>query len=313
MANYTILDEKDIEKINQHYGLTIHSFKAIEGGQGNSSYLLKTNQGNYVLTVFDNKEWTEVVHLGKLLNHLRRNDFDTTKLLPRRDGKYVTGFQDIPVMIKPFIRGSVIQNLSRKMIKRTGKRLAKLHLISAPDYLPLSHSYDQLFSEVIGSGIDPAYETWIAGQQRSIRQRLPEDSPMGLIHGDLFYDNVLFKGDELQAIIDFEEACHHYLSYDIGMAILGQCLDGEKIQLDKAKEFISGYQQIRILKQMEQKKLQLFVEYAAVATSCWRFWNYNIARPTPQKQKIYREMVRIAKHVQSIPTRDFKHALFGSI
>lgn len=313
MANYTILDEKDIEKINQHYGLTIDSFKAIEGGQGNSSYLLKTNQGNYVLTVFDNKEWTEVVHLGKLLNHLKIHHFDTTKLLPRRDGKFVTRFQGIPVMIKPFITGSVIQHLTMRMVRRTGKRLAKLHLIAPPKYLPLSHSYDHLFTEVIGSGIDPAYEHWISDQQRHFQQRLPEDSPMGLIHGDLFYDNVIFKGDELQAIIDFEEACYHYLAYDIGMAILGQCLEGKKIRLDKAKELIRGYQQIRKLKQTEQEKLQLFVEYAAAATSCWRFWNYNIARPTPKKQKIYREMVQIAKHVQSIPTRDFQHALFGSI
>ena len=311
MANYTILQNKDIQEIISFYGLTINSFRAIEGGAGNSSYLLQSNQGDYILTVFDGKEWADVIILGKLLNYLDENEFITTKLLTRLDGAFVTKFQNTPVMIKPNMRGEVYKKLTKKMVRRSGQELARLHKIPPPDYLPLSYSYSwKIFSKVIGMGIDLDYESWIANKQRYIKKHLLKNLPRGLIHGDLFYDNVLFTGNELQAIIDFEEACNYFLGFDIGMGIVGQCLDGKTISLERAKEFVSGYQRVRKLGKTGREKLQLFVEYAAIATSYWRFWNYHIHIPTPDKQKEHRKMMQIADNVRAIPEADFQKALF---
>jgi homoserine kinase type II len=313
MARYTKLQRKDVQEIIRFYGLTIKNFKAIEGGAENSSYLLRSEHGSYILTVFNGKEWTDVIRLGKLLNYLDENKFKTTKLVPRLDGANVTNFQHMPVMIKSYIRGKIHENLTEVMLRQTGEALARLHEIPPPDDLPLTHPYGrQLFSKVIGKGIDLDYESWLANKQRYLKEQLPKSLPRGLIHGDLFHDNILFKGNELQAIIDFEDACNYYLVFDIGMGILGQCTDGITVSLEKAKEFVAGYQQVRPLEKMGRENLQIFVEYAAIATSYWRFWYYHIYLPTPDKQQEHRKMMRIADRVSAIPAIDFQRALFGS-
>lgn len=312
MARYTILHDKDIRNIIGFYGLTLHSFEALDGGAANSSYLLKSAEGDFVLTVFDSKEWTHVTRLGRLLNYLSRKKFITTKLLPRLDGTYITTYKKFPVMIKHYLHGRVHARLTKKMLRRTGAELARLHQIPPPDYLPAKHSYGrQIFSQVIGKGPDLAYESWLAGKQQYIQAHLPAQIPRGLIHGDLFNDNILFSENELLALIDFEEACNYFLAFDIGMGIVGQCIDGNQISFEKAKEFVSGYQRVRKMKKIGRQTLQLFVEYAAVATSFWRYWNYHITNPTPEKQKTHLQMMQIADHVSAIPAEVFTKALFG--
>ena len=313
MANYTILQKEDIQKIIHFYGLTIYSFEAIEGGAANSSYLLKASRGDFVLTVYNSKDWSEVIKLEKLLNYLAENKFFTTKLIPRIDGTYVSKFQEIPVLIKRYIKGKVYKNLTNTMLRRTGEKLARLHEIPPLEYLPRRHSYGwQLFPQVIGKGIDLGYESWLADQHKYIKDHLSQKLPRGLIHGDLFYDNMLFQGNELQALIDFEEVCNYFLGFDIGMGIVGQCLDGVSVSLEKAKDFVSGYQRVRKLEKVEIENLQFFTEYAATATSYWRFWNYNIFIPTPDKQRSHRKMMQISENVSAIHPTDFQEAIFGS-
>jgi homoserine kinase type II len=312
MARYTLLQENDIQTIARAYGMTINHFEAMEGGAANSSYRLNATRGDFVLTVFDSKEWGEVIRLGKLLNYLDENDFSTTNLLPRLDGAFVTKHNHLPVIIKQYIHGDVHDSLTTRMLNRTGEQLAELHEIPPPDFLPLTHSYGkQTFSTVIGKGIDVEYESWLAEKHRYLMKHIPKNLPRGLIHGDLFRDNLLFKDDQLRAMIDFEEACNYFFVFDIGMGIVGQCREGNRLSLGKAKEFVSGYQRVRKLETRPKESLKIFVVYAAVATSYWRFWNYNIFLPTPKKQTLHREMMRLAEHIRSIPKKDFNRTLFA--
>lgn len=314
MARYSILHQKDIQEITSYYDLTVSHFEAIDGGQGNSSYLLTSNRGDYVLTVFDGKEWADVIMLGQLLNNLEKNEFNTTRIIPRLDGENVTKYQKKPVMIKPYIEGQVIENLNEEMLEQSGEEIAKLHQIPPPDYLPLTQSYGrQVFSNVIGKGIDPDYESWLANRQKYLENHFPNELPRGLIHGDLYYDNLLFDKNKLQAIIDFEEACNYYLIFDIGMGIVGQCTDGKTVSLDKARALVTGYQKVRKLAEAERKALQVFVEYAAIATSYWFFWNYHIFLPTPDMQKEHCKLMEIADAVNAIPKADFHKAVFETI
>jgi len=251
--------------------------------------------------------------LGKLLNYLDENDFSTTHLLPRLDGAWVTKHNNVPVMIKQYIHGDVHGTLTKRMLNRTGEQLATLHEIPPPDYLPLTHAYGkQTFPMVIGKGIDVEYETWLADQHQYLMKRIPKNLPRGLIHGDLFIDNILFKDHQLRAVIDFEEACNYFFVFDIGMGIVGQCREGNSICLEKAKEFVSGYQRVRKLGKRPRETLKIFAEYAAIATSYWRFWNYNISLPTPKKKMLHRRMMRLAENIRSIPSKTFDTAIFGA-
>lgn len=116
----------------------------------------------------------------------------------------------------------------------------------------------------------------------------------------MFYDNVLFDRKKFKAIIDFEEACCYYKVFDLGMGIVGLCTESTTVALDKARDLVSGYQQVQKLEDIEKETLQLFVEYAATATSYWRFWKYRIDTPGAEKPDKHWQMVRLTEGVNDI-------------
>lgn len=312
MARYTELTQSNIMEIAEYYNLQVTKFKPIEGGAGNSSYLLYVHQSKYVLTIFDEKTLNEVLHMGQLLLLLNAYDFPSTQLLPLINGNIVTEYMDKPIMLKPYIEGEVYEDLDGAMLTQLGKKMARLHEVPSPDYLPNTHSYGlQVFVSVIDKNIDSKYESWLQEQLNSLKKNIPSGLPCGLIHGDLFYDNVIFEKNKFKAIIDFEEACHYYKVFDIGMAIVGSCTEGTIVDLHKARALVHGYQQVRQLEDIEKETLQLFVQYAATATSCWRFWKYNIDTPRADKAEKHWEMVKISKWVASISKVTFSEMIFS--
>lgn len=312
MARYAQLQENDVQEIVSNYDLAVVDFEPIEGGAGNSSYLLRTQQDNYVLTVFDDKTAAYVGRLGQLLLLLAEYEFPTTRLLPPVKGGMVTAYKDKPVMLKAYIAGQVYTDLDETMLRQVGAAMARLHQIPAPDFLPTNHSYGrQAFATIIGRHINPEYESWLTERYAYLERRIPLGLPCGLIHGDLFYDNVLFERKKFKALIDFEEACRYYKGFDLGMGILGLCAQRTTVALDKARALVIGYQQVRILQEREKEALQLFVEYAAIATSYWRFWKYHIHTPIAEKADKYWQMVRLAEGVNAIPKTRFLAAVFN--
>ncbi len=128
---------------------------------------------------------------------------------------------------------------------------------------------------------------------------------MALIHGDVFFDNVIVKGDQLMAIIDFEEACHYYRGFDLGMVIVGACRDRQGISFEQAGRFIRGYQKKTTLESIERETLKAFAVYAAVATSFWRFRQYHFRRPEPRLYEKHVEMQILADTISKYPESRF--------
>lgn len=311
MARYTQLQEIELLHIARNYDLRLIQFEPIDGGAGNSSYLLQTDQGEYVLTIFEEKTAAEVVNIGQLLQQLAANGFSTTHLLLSSKSDIAPLIRGKPLLLKAYISGQVYPDLDEGMLFQVGAAMARLHEIPAPDYLPITHSYGrQLFPTIFDQGIDPRYESWLAEMTAYLNQYIPAGLPRGLIHGDLFFDNILFEDRDFKAIIDFEEACHYYKVFDIGMGIVGLCAAEDKIDLEKARFLVAGYQQIREMEKSEKQSLQLFVEYAATAVSCWRFWKYNIDSPMPKKADKHWQMARLAQTTNEIPQTSFFQEVF---
>ena len=128
---------------------------------------------------------------------------------------------------------------------------------------------------------------------------------MALIHGDVFFDNVIVKGDQLMAIIEFEEACHYYRGFDLGMVIVGACRDSQGICFERAGRFIRGYQKMATLESIEREALKAFAVYAAVATSFWRFRQYHLRRPEPRLYEKHVEMQILADTISKYPESRF--------
>ncbi len=311
MAKYSLLQKKDIQTITNRYNLSINKFEYIDGGAGNSSYLLYTKQGKYVLTVFE-ISMARVAKMGKLLLLLEDHDFPGVRVLPQRTGELTTVHLEKPVMLKHYIEGQVIKDLDNTMLEQVGETMARLHQIPAPDYLPNGYVYNtSVFSNVIGQNIDPEFETRLANKIVYLKQHIPPGLPRSLIHADVFYDNVLFQNKSLQALIDFEDACYDYRVFGLGMGILGMCTNDKTILLEKARALIKGYQQGNPLKDREIDSLKLFVEYATICMSYWRFWMYNIHTPIKEKKHKHRDLMNLAQNINSIPKATFKDAVFN--
>jgi homoserine kinase type II len=164
---------------------------------------------------------------------------------------------------------------------------------------------------LVGQNIGSQYKAWLVQQLAGYAQHKPIDLPRGLIHGDLFYDNVLFAGQRLKAILDFEEVSCDDLVFDLGMGIVGLCRVGGRAILEKARALVQGYEQVRVLEDKEKRVLQMCVAYAAATVSCWRYWKYHIAEPDETRAAKYRQMVQVAKRIQGIPQGEFSAVVFG--
>ena len=197
MATYTKLNQQDIQSLAGNYDLKIIEFSPLDGGNGNSSYILKTQQASYVLTVCDEKEVDEVFKMGHLLLLLESHNVPCNRLISPVKSEILTTFLTVdgvkPVMVKGYIEGQVVEQLDETMLSQVGRQAAKLNQISPPDYLPTYHPYGrQLFSRVVGLKIDAKYESWLAKEIEYLELHIVDNLPRGLIHGDLFYDNLLF-------------------------------------------------------------------------------------------------------------------------
>jgi homoserine kinase type II len=126
----------------------------------------------------------------------------------------------------------------------------------------------------------------------------------------LFFDNVLFEDEKIKAILDFEDVCRIYKVFDLGMAAVGICTEGTKTELNQVRALVNGYQEVRLLEKIEKDSLQIFIECAAILTSTWRFWKYNLDEPDIEKSNKYLQMVKIAENVSLIPKMLFMSTVF---
>ena len=307
MALYARLDRAAIESLARQFGIDdITAFSVMDGGNENTNYCIETNSGRFVLTLCDQKSLKQATDLVSLLVHLTDHGIRTSRVVMPLEGPDVILHDQKPVMLKRHVDGDITANLSGNLLVQLGEEMARLHDIPVPSYLPKSFPYGRsYFPEVMDSNLDHTYINWLSNKNSYLQKRIPQNLPMTLIHGDVFFDNLIVKGDQLMAIIDFEEACHYYRSFDLGMAIVGTCRDRQAICFEKARRFIRGYQNIVTLQSVERECLKAFTVYAAVATSFWRFRQYHMRRPEPHLYDRHVEMQTLADTISEYPESSF--------
>jgi homoserine kinase type II len=314
MTIYTRLERDEIVRLTAQYPIgVLEDIEDMTGGQANSSFKLTASTGNYVLSICDEKTAGEVEHLARVLRYLAENGFRTTRVVSTTEGAMVSNHRGKPVLLKHYLEGSVTKNMTAAMARLVGRELALLHQVTPPHGLPPRFAYGlESFDEVITSRLDNDYRTWLREKMAYLTQAISPDLPRCLIHGDVFYDNALFKGKKLAALIDFEEACHYYRTFDLGMCAAGSCTTGGLLDVNKTRALVDGYLEIGNLASREKKALQAFVIYGATATSFWRFRQYNLLLPGHENSKTYRQMNLIADQVHDMPVDDFFNTMFSS-
>ena len=101
-----------------------------------------------------------------------------------------------------------------------------------------------------------------------VENNWPKKLPRGIIHADLFHDNIFFIGDKLSGIIDFYFSCEDFFAFEIAICFNALCFDGSKDNLSfnvtKAKSFIDGYSSVRKLTEQEKNSIKVLSQGAAL-------------------------------------------------
>ena len=297
MARYTTLSSTELAHIVEQYPIgTPLKLEEIPGGFGNSNFKLITTDGEFLLKICDEKDPTELKMQVSLLQHLYKYRYPTVYPVLTTDQKPLTHEPIGSVMLYPFLQGNEPQS-SPNTLAQLGRALAKLHRIPPITGLPcFAMGISQMlpfFKEVQNTqfAAHPFVES-LKSQLGSMEPHLNASHPVGLLHGDLFLDNTLFDGDQLVAILDFEEGCYDTLLIDIGMTLIGCCYTPEhELNLKAARRFLEAYNAARPLTEGEWKYLDCFVHYAALSIAFWRFRQFNIRRPDARRADTYQEMI----------------------
>lgn len=294
MASYTTLSLNSVQHILQNYDIgTFSAYVDLDGGLANSSVIVTTSEGKYVLCVCDEKNESEVKVHTHLLAHLKRYQFASSSVVTTKQGGTYCLFEGKPVYLKRYIEGSVNSNLSCKQSDQVGRALAALHAIPAPPFIPqqFAMTIDEMTTTI---DKNTSFGRWLTGKSAFITPYLSDTLTKGLIHGDLFWDNLLFNENRVAAVLDFEEACRSFFVFDIGMAIVGCCSRNEQIDQALAQSLINGYETRRKMTVEEKHALRAFTVYAATVTSFWRYRQFNIIHPNSDKKDFYLAMSQLA-------------------
>ncbi|MCP4311456.1 MAG: homoserine kinase [Bacteroidetes bacterium] len=284
------MNKEEIAIVLQQFEIgPVTSSKLLDGGYENTNYLVKSESIKYILCICEQKSEQEAEELARLLIYLGEQKFNTSKVIPGANGELVIIWKDKPVMIRTFIEGDVIEDLSPHLLKLIGKEVAKLHNINAPEYLPKQLNYGkEQFANIKKYAANSEFDRWLEMVLEYIAPYFALNLPKSLIHSDVFWDNVIINEDENSAsIMDFEESTYYYRVFDIGMTIIGTCADGEIINLEKARHLLNGYQSQSPLTTDEINSLKAFTIYAGASMTYWRHQNFNYLKPDPKMYKHY--------------------------
>ena len=308
MAQYTTLTKKDIESILTPYGVKqIISFKILNGGSENTNYQVQTHGRTLVVTICELKTKKNASELGLLLEHLAKRNFKTSKIIRTLDNELLTSWQGKPVMVKSFVKGTIIEQLPNNLITLVGSELGKLHKIAAPKYLQNHANFGkQEFSNVKKYAPNSLFDSWLSQNLEYIQPFISSKLPQGLIHADVFSSNVIInKLQDSAVIMDFEEAVKYYRVYDIGMTIIGICGEGVTINFEKVSALLKGYQKELQLLDIEINALQAFTVYAGSAMTFWRHSHFNFIKPDPDFFDHYKSLQTLTDFVKQQPADCF--------
>lgn len=217
------------------------SYQGISGGVENTNYFLNTTTGKYVVTLFEEFEFDEVPYFLDVVAHLKNKGFNVPAALIDIHGERLRVVNDRPAIIVDCFPGGELKQTDEKSCRLMGEALAKLHIAGEdfPEHRDSHRGVEwwKATSASIASELEPAQAELLMSQIKAFDDFIAQspDLPKTTIHGDLFYNNTLFENGELSAIIDFYNACHSWVMYDLAIVVNDWCSDVETGELDQAK------------------------------------------------------------------------------
>ena len=286
MAVYTKINKKEISFINKKFQIDkIINFKGIKQGIENTNYLLKSRNNKFILTIFEKRVLQkEIPFFMELMDQLNNLKINCPKPIKNKSGKYLIQIKNKTACIVSFVDGKDKKKLNLRNCFDIGKIIAQMHLSSKKIKLYRKNSMSiknlnpLLNSIKFKSKKFTNLEKFLKNNFKDIKKKWPKKLPKGIIHGDLFIDNIFFKNNKLSGIIDFYFAANDYFMYEIAICINALCFDKInskfKINKQKIRNLIKGYENIKKISAKEKQSLNILCRGAAIRYFLTRLYDY---------------------------------------
>ena len=286
MAVYTKINKKNLSFINNKFSSKrFVSFKGIKQGIENTNYLLKTKNEKFILTIFEKRvSKKELPFFMKLMDQLNNSKINCPKPLRNNEGNYLIKLKNKSACIVSFLEGKDKKTLNSKNCYDIGKIIAEMHSstkkikIHRKNSMGIKNLSPLLNSIKFKSKKFTNLEKFLKINFADIKSKWPKKLPSGIIHGDLFIDNIFFKKNKISGIIDFYFAANDYFMYEIAICINALCFDKKnpqfKLNKKKVKKLIKGYESIRKISMKEKKSLNILCRAAAMRYFLTRLYDY---------------------------------------
>ncbi|WP_062203103.1 homoserine kinase [Aureimonas sp. AU12] len=314
MAVYTDVGEAELAAFLARYDVgALLSYKGIAEGVENSNFLLRTDADTFILTLYEKRvNRDDLPFFIGLMEHLAAKGLSCPLPVAPREGEVLGELAGRPGALFTFLEGMWTRRPSAEQCRGVGRALAGLHAagegfaLERPNALSVE-SWRPLFE-----GCGPRADDVEPGLSEEIRRELevleagwPKDLPTGVIHADLFPDNVFFLQGELSGLIDFYFACNDILAYDLAICLCAWCFEQDgAFNITKGRAMIEGYRAVRPLTLAELDALPMLARGAAMRFLLTRLYDWihipDTSFVTKKDPREYLRKSRFHRQVQSV-------------
>jgi len=274
MAIYTEISFSQVQLILKDYNIGhLKKLIGIKKGIENTNYLLVTNKNKFILTIYEKRvNSKELPFFMHLMTKLNAKQINCPKPILNKKRKFLFKVEKKLASITSFVHGKEKKNHSLNESKIIGNNIAKLHLatkniklyrknnLSLQSWFALNNLIKKSKSKKINRLCK-----WIDTILQDLKKKWPNNLPSGIIHADLFHDNIFFLKKKFSGFIDLYFSCNDAYVYDLAICINAICFDSKfKFKVNKAKALLKGYQQIRKLTKKEILALPYLLRGAAI-------------------------------------------------
>jgi homoserine kinase type II len=284
LAVYTDISETDLKAFLAQYDVgDLTSYRGIAEGVENSNFLLHTTKDPLILTLYEKRvDAGDLPFFLGLMQHLAQKGLSCPLPLPRHDGALTGELSGRPAALISFLEGVWLRKPDASHCGQVGKALAEMHL-AAGDFSIRRNNALSLDGWVeLWQKAAPRADEVLEGLAAEIDDELdylsghwPKDLPAGVIHADLFQDNVFFLDGQLSGLIDFYFACNDLLAYDVAICLNAWCFEADgAFNFAKGAAMLAGYQSVRPLSAAETASLPILARGSALRFFLTRLYDW---------------------------------------
>jgi len=284
MAVYTEVPDGELAAFVDLYDLGhVVSCKGIAEGVENSNYLLQTTAGNFILTLYEKRvDRADLPFFLGLMEHLAAKGLSCPTPIKARDGQALHELCGRPAVLVSFLNGVWPRKPTERHCQQVGTALADLHLkgrdfaITRANNLSVAGWHKLVdATKARADEVEPGLAKVITDELTYLEQHWPRDLEIGVIHADLFPDNVFFLDDQLSGLIDFYFACTDFLAYDIAVCINAWCFETNgSFNVTKARLMVRNYNNVRPIPAAEMQALPILCRGSALRFLLTRLYDW---------------------------------------